>query len=213
MYPEIVADPIKISRELLQDSAFDMNSFIAQAIGERIGRFNAGLLINGTGTNEPQGLVNVTQGTTTASATSITFDNILDFIHSIDPVYRNRSTVRFVMHDDTLLRLRKAKDMNGQYIWQPGTLVGEPGRIFGYPYVIDNNVAKMDAGAGSAVMFFGDLSKFKVREVAAVYLQRLVELYALQGCIGFIADMRWDSKILDAGTHPIKKMVVAGSGG
>ena len=111
-----------------------------------------------------------------------------------------------MMHDFIVRYLRKLKDGDGQYIWQPGITTGVGDRLFGYPVVINLAMASTIT-AGDKTVVFGQLKKFKIRDVAEVRLRRLVERYADTDQEGFVAFHRTDSGLLDAGTHPVKHLL------
>lgn len=189
---------------LLQDAAFDLPTFLGQALGQRLGRKQATDFTNGTGANAPKGIVTCASvGKTTASATAITFGEILDLIHSVDPAYRNGG--RFMFHDLILAEIRKLVDSQSRPLWEPSTQVGAPDLIYGYPYTIS---MEMDSTltATKKVMLFGQLSKYKVRQVADVRMVRLQERYRDTDQDGFVCFIRADGNCLDAGTKPFKML-------
>lgn len=197
---------VKLSGELLQDSAFDLASTIGSMCGERIGRATAAAFTTGTGSSQPKGIVTAaTTGVTTASATAITANELVELIHSIDPAYRTQGCA-FMLHDSILLAIRKLKDDYGQYIWQPGIRDGQPDALFGFPYHINQSMASSIVASAKTVLF-GNLKKFLVRDVAGMTLKRLPERYAEFDVEAFVALSRHDSELLDAGTHPVKLLV------
>lgn len=192
---------IRVSQELLEDSAIDFAAFIGTALGERLARIANRKFTVGAGTTEPKGvMVAGTVGKTAAVNNAITFLEILDFIHSVDPAYRGNATM--MMHDSTILALRKIVDDVGQFIWQPAPALGVPQTISGYPVVVNQHIDAI--AATKKVIAFGDFSKYLIREVAALRLKTLVERYADYDQVGFIAFNRFDGNLLDAGTHPVK---------
>jgi HK97 family phage major capsid protein len=192
---------IRVPVELLQDSAVDLASEIGARLGERIGRITNRHFTVGTGTNQPQGIVTAAPiGKTGASATAITYDELVDFVHSVDPAYRTNAL--FMFSDATLRDLRKLRDLDGKLIWQPSMRDGEPDRILGYGYVINQHMSNMAAAAKS--MAFGALSAYKIRDALGVTLMRLNERYADFHQVGFLAISRHDGRLIDAGTNPIK---------
>lgn len=183
--------------ELLQDSAFDIESYIRNVIQTRIGRITNQHFTTGTGTSQPTGVVtNATLGKTgaTGQTTSITYDDLIDLIHSIDPAYRVAGS-EFMFNDSTLKALRKLKDTQGLPIWQPGLTQGEPDRILGFKYTINQDVATMAANAKS--ILFGDFSKFFIRDVMDLSIFRMGEKYIDAGQVGFVAFSRHDSTLVD----------------
>jgi HK97 family phage major capsid protein len=128
-------------------------------------------------------------------------------VHSVDPAYRTGPKVRFMFNDSTLKLLRKLKDGNGQYLWQPGMQAGEGSTLFGYQYTINQDLANV--GSSSKSIVFGDFSKYKIRDVRGITVKRLNERYADSDQVGFFALMRTDGRVLDSGTDPIKYITQA----
>lgn len=184
--------------ELLQDSAFDIESYIRNVIQTRIGRITNQHFTTGTGSSQPSGVVT---GSTlgklgaTGQTTSVTYDDLIDLIHSVDPAYRVAGS-EFMFNDSTLKALRKLKDTSGLPIWQPGLVQGEPDRILGFKYTINQDVASMAASAKS--ILFGDFSKFFIRDVMDLSIYRMGEKYIDAGQVGFVAFSRHDSVLVDS---------------
>lgn len=196
---------VLIPTELLEDSPFDVAGLIGENLGERLGRILNRRCTTGTGAAQPFGIVEgATTGKTTASSTAITADEILDFIHSVDPAYRPQSS--FMFHDNILLAVRKLKGSDNNYLWQPGLGTGVPDKLAGYPYFINQHMASSIATTAKT-MLFGDLSKYKIRIVRSVRIKRMDERYGEKDQVGFVGFMRIDGKLIDAGTHPVKRMV------
>jgi HK97 family phage major capsid protein len=192
---------IKVSTELLQDSAVNIAEIVGGALGERIARGTNRHFTVGTGTSQPEGAVTGSVlGKTGASTTSVTYDELIDLIHSVDPAYRIGA--KFMFHDDTLKVLKKLKDGNGKPLWVDSLASGEPATINGYEYVINQHMAPMATGAKS--ILFGNFSKLIVRDVQDVSLVRLDERFAEFGQVAFVALSRHDSRVLNAGQNPIK---------
>lgn len=201
---------ILVPIELLQDSAFDIESFLARKLGERIGRIQNTHFTTGDNSSKPQGVVvGATLGKTGASGqtTSIILDDLIDLEHSVDIYYRQQA--EFMFNDSTLKALKKMKDQEGRLIWVPGLAVKEPDTILGHPYIINNDVAAMAASAKS--ILFGDFSNYWIRDVKAIELYRISEKYIENGQIGFLAFSRSDGRMVDAGQHPIKYYINAAS--
>lgn len=194
--------------ELLQDSAFDLPSFIARKLGERIGRKQATDFTTGDGSSKPNGIVTAsTAGKTAASATAIISDELIDLEHSVDPSYRPGAGWMF--HDNILAAIRKLKESTtNAYIWQPGLQTGIPERILSYPFFINQKMASSIAASAKTILF-GRLDKYNIRDVAEVRLVRMNERYADTDQVGFVAFLRSDGDLVDAGTNPIKHLVQA----
>lgn len=206
------SDSVLVPLALIEDSYFNLDSFIAKALGKRLGRrLNNGFTV-GTGTGQPTGIQTATiaagntiQGAT-GETTSISYTDLVDLLHAVDPAYREQPTSKWMFHDSTLKVLRLLKDGNNRPLWQPGLTAGLgagfPATILDRPYVINNDLPVMAANAYSVL--YGDLSKYKVRRVASgTTVLRLVERYADYLQIGYIGFLRVDGQLLDAGTHPI----------
>lgn len=197
------SDAILVPTELLQDSVFDLPMILGGMLGERLGRITNNEDTIGNGNAMPQGIAtSAPVGVTAAKTTSVTTDELIKLIHSIDPAYRNGPGVGFMLHDQSLLNLRLLKDGEGRYIWQPGMQASVPDRLFNYPYTVNQDMPQMTTGNKSTL--FGDLSKYKIRDVADMRLYRLQERYRDSDQDGFVAFLRHDAGPLNAGTNPIK---------
>jgi len=205
------SDSVLVPVELAQDSAFDMNSLVGSVLGERLGRILNNHLTVGTGSSQPNGVITAaTTGVTgaTGQTTSVTFDNIVDLVYSVDRAYRTGA--KFMMNDSSVKVIRKLKDGDGKPIWNVGSpMAGEPDTLLGYPIVVNNDVAAMGTSAKSIA--FGDFSKYLIRRVKDITLLRLNERYADAHQVGFIAFARFDGDLVDAGQHPVKLYVNSAS--
>lgn len=198
---------VKVDRTLLQDSAFNLPQMIGSALGERIGRGMAAAHTTGNGVGQPTGIVTSAYlGKTAASSTQVTFDEIMDLTGAVGTAYAGRAS--FMMHRLVKIAIRKLKDGQGRYLWEPSTQVGMPDSILGYPVLENSNMASA-LTTGAKIMLFGDLSYYKIRDVAGVTIQRLVEKYAETNQDAFIAFARTDGMLLDAGTHPVQYLALA----
>ncbi|CAB4192388.1 COG4653 Predicted phage phi-C31 gp36 major capsid-like protein [uncultured Caudovirales phage] len=198
---------VLIARELLQDSAVNIPELIGQILGERIGRIQNDHFTTGDNSSKPNGVVTAatSASVTTASALVISYDNLVDLVHALDPAYRMNA--RFMFSDAALKVIKKIKvaqysgDTVGAPLWIPG-LAGMLGdTIMGYPYTVNQSVA-VPAASAKAVLF-GDFSKYLIRDVSDVRLVRMEERYADYDQVGFTAFVRSDADLLDAGTHPV----------
>jgi HK97 family phage major capsid protein len=208
---------IKVSNELLQDSAFDLTAWLSQKFGERFGRAYENYLTNGTGSSQPTGILtaiaasgatavvaagsNANDGSGSTGVNSIGYDDLVTLEHSVDPSYRNGA--RFMLHDLTLSKFQQLLDKYGRPLWVPGMAVNAPDTLLGYPYVINQQMPQIGSVSEATTVVFGQFSKFIVRKVQDMTIQRLNELYAINGQVGFISFERIDSVLLDAGTHPL----------
>lgn len=189
---------VRVSYQLLQDSSIDIESFLARKFGERLARIHNDHYTTGTGTAQPDGIVTgATTGKTTAGATAITFAEIIDLIHSVDPAYRQGPGVGFMFSDGVLAYLRKVKDDSGgvgvgRPLWEPSVQVGQPNTIHGYPYVINQSM-QGSVASGTTTALFGDFNAgYVIRRVRGVQTVRLDERYAEYLQVGFFAFDRED---------------------
>lgn len=188
---------VRVSLQLLGDTGFDLERWLAGKLGERIGRAAAAHFAVGVGTTQPQGLaVGLTLGVTSAATGVIAYDDLVDLEHAIDPAYRGGTNTRYVIHDTVLRSLRKIKDTTGRPIWVPAIAGGVPSSINGQPYTVDNGLAIQANGSKSVV--FGDIrAAYLVREVRGAQTLRLAERYAEFLQVGFLGFQRLDGKVQD----------------
>ncbi|MDX2385097.1 phage major capsid protein [Sinorhizobium medicae] len=191
---------VLVSAELLQDSAIDVEGTVRSAMAERIGRIGNRHLTVGDGSAKPNGIVTAATAVTgVAAAAALTFDDMIELFHAVDPAYRDDPSVRFMFNDGTLKSLRKIKDtVTGNYIWQPADVrTGAPATILDKPYSINQAMAAI--GASNKSVAFGAFNRYVVRMVREFAIRRLVERYADYDQTGFIGFTRLDGELLDAG--------------
>ena len=198
---------------LMQDSYFDMDSFLARALGTRLGRLvNKQCTVGTGGGTAPTGIQTAAIAAglivtgATGSSTGIGYKDLVNLYHAVDPAYRQRPTAKFMFADSTLKVIRLLVDTAGRPLWQPGITAGFgggfPQTILDKEFVVNQDMPAMAASAYGVL--FGDLSCYKLRRVAGgVTLMRLVERYADYMQVGFLGFMRFDGNLIDAGTHPI----------
>lgn len=190
-----LTDLVKVSIELLQDSAFDLDSYIAGEFARAFGIAEEEAFCVGTGTGQPTGIFTKNGGevgVTAAGATAITADELISLVYALKSPYRRNAS--FLMNDATVSMIRKLKDNNGAYMWQPSMQAGEPDRLLGYslytsPYV---PVVKADA----LTVAFGDFKNYWIADRSGRTVQRLNELYSTNGQVGFVATERVDGKVI-----------------
>lgn len=200
---------VKVPHEVLQNSAFDLASYLSEMLGERLGRIQNTKYTTGNGAGTAKGIVTcATAGLTAASATAIAFDEVIDLEHALDPSRRNLSGVGYMFHDNILKSLRKLKDGNGNYLWQTGANSGAPDTLNQYPYQINQDMASAIT-TGAVTMLFGQLSQYKIRQVANIRMRRLDERFADTDQVGFVAFVEGDGNLLDAGDGPVRKLTQA----
>lgn len=187
---------IKVSEELLNDSAFDLEGYITSEFVRRIGDKEEEAFLTGNGSSKPTGILNETGGAqigiTAASATAITADELIDLYYSLKAPYRKNAI--WILNDTTVKLIRKLKDGNGQYLWQPAIKDGEVNTILGRPYFTSAYAPAVAASAKSVI--FGDLSYYWIGDRQGISLKRLNELYAGNGQVGFLASKRLDGKLV-----------------
>lgn len=194
---------IAVPFELLQDSFIDIETYIKSLLALRLGRIQNRHQTVGTGTGQPRGIVTgaaVGKTGATGQTTGVTYDDLVDLEHSVDPIYR--SAAGWMLHDDTLKVLRKIKDTQGRPIFVPGYEQGNPGgapdRLLGRVININQNMAPMAANAKS--ILYGDFKKYLIRDVMDVTLFRMTDsAFTLKGQVGFVAFCRSGGNLLDVG--------------
>ena len=191
-----LATMIKISEELLNDSVFDMPSYIAKEFARRIGAAEEEAFFTGNGTGRPLGILAATGGAgvgvTTAKADAVTFDEVMDLFYSLRAPYRRNSV--FIMNDSTVKALRKLKDGQGQYLWQPAVTAATPDTILNRPVYTSTFMPTL--ATGNKTILFGDLGYYWVADREGRSFKRLNELYAPTGQVGFLASQRVDGKLI-----------------
>ena len=201
---------IRVSIELLQDSAFALDSFIVRKFGQRLGRITSRHFATGTGNNQPQGLMtSAGVGYTAESPVEISYVDLLRIKHSIDPAYRNSRSCRWLFNDSTLLGFKEMLDADGRPLWKPSIADGTPATIDGDPYIIDQGVDSV--AAENVPLAYGDMGEYVVRQVMGFTLHRLVEKFIDYGQIGFLAFMRTDADLMDSAAVKTLKMASGGS--
>ncbi|MGF7005805.1 phage major capsid protein [Aminobacter sp. BE322] len=198
---------VRIPYELLQDSAFNMESLLTDLFGERLGRRANRQLTTGAGGNQPTGIVTASGlGKTAASATALAADELIDLLHSVDPAYRASPKCRWQFNDTTLSSIRKLKDGQGNYLWQMGDVrTGEPDRLLAHPYSVNQAIANI--ATGTKPIIFGDHSRYVVRKVRGFTVLTLRERYAENFQIGMIGFKRFDGALLN--NKAVKHMIMA----
>lgn len=191
-----LATIIKVSEELLNDSVFNLEQYIAKEFARRIGAKEEEAFFVGDGTGKPTGIFAATGGAevgvTAAGLTAITLDEIMDLFYSLKSPYRKNAI--FTMNDSTVKAIRKLKDGNGQYIWQPSITAGAPDTILNRPVKTSAYIPTL--GAGAKAIAFGDFKYYWVADRQGRSFQRLNELYAANGQVGFKATQRVDGKLI-----------------
>jgi len=191
-----LATMIKVSEELLNDSVFNLEAYISREFARRIGNKEEDAFFSGNGTGKPLGILadvgGGQVGVTTAGATAITLDEVLDLFYSLKAPYRKKAV--FVLNDSTIKAIRKLKDANGQYLWQPSIKEATPDTLLSRPLYTSTYMPSIEAAAKS--MVFGDFSYYWVADRQGRVFKRLNELFATTGQVGFLATQRVDGKLI-----------------
>lgn len=186
---------VKVTEELLYDSMFDLANYITTQFGIAIANAEEDAFLNGDGKGKPTGIFDATNGGTVAktlTGTKLSTDDVLDLVYALKRPYRKKAS--FIMNDQTLAALRKLKDNNGAYIWQPSYQAGEPDRLLGY--AVHTSAFAPELAAGKPVMAFGDYSYYNIGDRGTRSMQELRELFAGNGMIGYVAKERVDGLLV-----------------
>lgn len=210
---------VRVSLELMQDSAFSIEAFLKEAFAQRLGRGYEYYLTLGTGTNAPLGILpaiaasgstpivaagsSANSGGAETGVNSIGYADLVNLVHSVDPSYRRNA--KFMFADSTLAHLKTRLDKFGRPIWVPAVKDGEPDTICGFGYTINQCFPTIAASAKSVA--FGAWSKFIARKVRDLSIVRLDERFADYGEVAYVGFSRIDSRLVDAGTHPLNYLV------
>lgn len=197
---------VKVTEELLYDNVFNLESYILNKFARALANAEEDAFLNGDGIGKPLGIFAATGGgqvgVTTASTTAITADEIINLIYALKRPYRKNAA--FIINDQTLSILRKLKDGNGAYIWQPSYQVGEPDSLLGYPVYTSAYVPTV--AAGNPVIAFGDYSYYNIGDRGSRSFAELKELFAGNGMVGFVAKERVDGRLVLPEAIQILKM-------
>ena len=207
---------IKITEELLYDNAFNLESYIIEQFGKALSNAEEDAFLNGDGSHKPLGLfVKVVDSTTGAMKNStystevstktgnipdLKTDDILSLIYSLKRPYRKNAS--FIMNDKTLAAIRKLKDSNQAYIWQPSYQAGEPDRLCGYAVHTSAFCPEMPtaqptkAQGDKGFIAFGDYSYYNIGDRGTRSIQELRELFAGNGMIAYVMKERVDGKLV-----------------
>lgn len=190
-----LTDLIRVSVELLQDAAFPLEQYIANEFARAFGIAEEQAFCVGTGSGQPTGIFTANGGTvgvTAAANNAVTADELINLVYALKAPYRRNA--KFLMNDATISAIRKLKDGNGVYLWQPSLQAGEPDKLLGYDLYTSPYVPTMAAGAFTVA--FGDFRNYWIADRAGRIVQRLNELYATNGQVGFVATERVDGKVI-----------------
>lgn len=191
-----LATILKVSEELLADSAFNLEDYIAREFARRFAVAEEAAFCTGNGTGKPTGAFDATKGAsagiTAAKTDTFTTDELIDLFYSLRAPYRSKAM--WFMNDTTVKIVRKLKDNNGQYIWQPALTAGAPDMILGRPY--KTSVAAPEATTGNTAVLFGDFKYYWIADRKSRTIRRLNELYAVNGQVAFLGTERLDGCLI-----------------
>lgn len=193
---------VRVSYQLMQDSAFDLGAWLPRKLGTRLGRILNQHFTTGTGTNQPDGIVtSATVGATStgsfAATGGVSFDNLIDLIEALDPAYGGGEGLKFMGHQSVRKAIRKLKDGQGRYLWEPSVKEGVPNQVQGYPFILNNDMPTLAASSKS--LLFGNIrDAYLIRIVRDMQTMRLQERYADFLQVGFLAFERADGTLQDA---------------
>lgn len=195
---------ITVPIELLQDASADIEAFIRSRIGTRLGRITNKHYTTGTGSAQPNGFVTAASVGVTAStggATTFSYGNLVDLVHSVDPAYREGGQCVFAMSDAAVKVAKKIVDGQSRPIFLPAYDLSNQGQldtILGYPVQVNQHMAAPAANAKSVA--FGDFGKYVIRDAMALELFRFADSpYLKKGQIGFLAWLRTGGNLMDNG--------------
>lgn len=202
---------IKVTEELLYDNAFNLENYILNAFSKALSNAEEDAFLNGDGQGKPLGVLHPTGGgevAVTTSGASITADEIMSLVYKLKRPYRKNAV--FITNDQTLAVIRKLKDGNGAYMWQPSLQQGEPDRLLGYK--IYTSPFMPTIATGQPVLAFGDFSYYNIGDRGSRTFSELRELFAGNGMVAFLAKERVDGKLVLPEAVKILKMKGTASG-
>ena len=203
---------IKITEELLYDNAFNLESYIIDQFGKALANAEEEAFLNGDGKGKPAGIFDSEKGgqvNTTTSGNTISADDIITLIYNLKRPYRKHAA--FITNDKTLASIRKLKDNNGVYMWQPALTAGEPDRLMGY--AVHTSEFAPESATGKPVMAFGDFSYYNIGDRGSRSMQELKELFAGNGMVGYVMKERVDGRLILPEAVQIMKMKGTASAG
>lgn len=200
---------VKVSEELLADNAYDLEGWLINSFSRALANSEEEAMVIGDGVSKPTGIMTSGEVGITTAGNKIEADEIIDLIYTLKRPYRNNAV--FLTADSTLAAIRKMKDSNGQYLWQPALTAGEPDRLLGYPVYTSAFVPTV--AAGQPVLAFGDMSYYNIGDRGVRSFAALHELYAGVGQVAFVCKERVDGKLVLPEAVQIMKMKGAANNG
>lgn len=183
---------IKVTEELLYDNAFQLENWIIEEFGKALANAEEDAFLNGDGNGKPNGLFKDAQTGVTIDSVDITADDVIDLVYSLKRPYRKNAS--FITNDGTLGVIRKLKDDNGNYLWQPSLQAGQPDTLLGYS--IHTSQFAPVLATGNVAMAFGDYNYYNIGDRGRRAFQELKELFAGNGMVGFVMKERVDGLLI-----------------
>ena len=183
---------VKVTEELLYDNAFNLENYLIEQFGKALGNAEEDAFLNGDGVHKPKGFLATGQTSLTTAAADIKADELVTLVYSLKRPYRKNAA--FLVNDQTLASIRKLKDNNGTYLWQPSYQMGEPDRLLGYP--VHTSAYMPAAAAGKIALAFGDYAYYNIGDRGTRSLQELKELFAGNGMVAYLMKERVDGKLV-----------------
>lgn len=203
---KFTSDEILVPFELLRDTSINLAAVIGDMLGERLGRVQNTKYTVGSGAGTAFGIVpRSTLGKSATGATAITADELIDLQHSVPRAYRTGAA--FMMHDSTVKAIRKLKDEEDRYVWQPGLLNGAPDTLLNWPVYTNDDMAEI--ASGQKTVLAGQFGKYKIRQVGRIRLYRLTERHRENDQDAFLAFVEADGNLLDPGTGVVRHLIQA----
>ena len=187
-----LTDLVKVSIELLQDSMFDLEGYIAAEFARAFGAAEEEAFCVGTGVGQPTGIFTAQGGEVGVPDAALSADDIISLVYALKRPYRRNA--KFLMNEKTVSQIRKYKDGNGAYLWQPALQAGEPDKVLGFELYTSPYVP--EATSGAYAVAFGDFHNYWIADRSGRTVQRLNELYSTNGQVGFVATERVDGKVI-----------------
>jgi len=201
---------LKASHEFLEDTSINAAAFIGDVMGTRIGRKQNSDFTVGAGTTLPFGVVvgAYDSNVTAAAADALTYSEVLQLKHSVDPAYRGPRS-GFMANDTTLRIMKEMADAQGRPLWQPNLVAGAPDTFDGSPFYVNQDVTD---GTGEKALLYGDFTKYYIRDVRSGFrLIRMDETFALLNQVAWVGWMRSDGVLAAANTttyNPVKYLTM-----
>ena len=216
---ELYANPAA-SQTMLDDAAFDLESWLASEIAMEFARAEGAAFVNGSGVNRPKGFLQAPVsaiGDTTrpfgtlqyrgsGSATGFGADpdeKLIDLVHALKAGHRQGAS--WVMNSSTLAEVRKLKTSDGAFLWQPGLVEGQPDRLLGYPVVEAEDMP--DIAANAFPIAFGNFrAGYLIAERTATQILR--DPFSNKPFVHFYATKRIGGQVLDSAAIKLLKIEV-----